>query len=65
MIDDIILGTLTNYGVISALITGQKSVFQSLISNLPMEVYGMAEVLLSETTLRKIDSGSMRDIKRN
>jgi len=30
-----------------------------------MEVYGMAEVLVCERTPRKIDSGSMRDIKRN
>jgi len=30
-----------------------------------MEVYEMAEVLLCERTPRKIDSGSMRDIKRN
>jgi hypothetical protein len=30
-----------------------------------MEVYGMAEVLHSERTSRKIDSGSMRDIKNN
>jgi hypothetical protein len=65
MLDDILLGTLTNYRVISALITGQKSVFQSLISTLPKEIYGMAEVLLSLRTPRKIDSGSMRDIKCN
>jgi len=30
-----------------------------------MEVYGMAEVLVRERTPRKIDGGSMRDIKRN
>ena len=33
MLDDIILGILANYRVISALIIRQESVFQSLISN--------------------------------
>jgi hypothetical protein len=30
-----------------------------------VEDYGIAEVLLSQRAPRKIDSGSMRDIKRN
>jgi hypothetical protein len=30
-----------------------------------MEVYGMADVVLSKRTPRKIDSGNMSDIKRN